>query len=160
MQLENATIEATFKTMFFLHFPLPIDYRECYVFIWGTSMKSNRQSVCSSIWLQKELGCLSFVRQIWKENVEFVSLNLLWRRIFRIIVRLVILVPLVPLFDTIEESWFSQLEFPFLIWILLNDITKLSLILAQTLLLDLCKHGQRWIVKASLIYDVKSNSCI
>ena len=146
--------------MFFLHLPLPIDYRECYVFVWGTAVKSNRQCVCGPIWFQKELGSLSFVRQIWKENVKFVSLNLLRRRVFRIIVRLVILVPLVPLFDTIEESWFSQLEFPFLIGINLDNITKFCLILAQTLLLNLCKHGQWWIVKASLVYDVKSNSCI
>jgi len=158
--LENATIEATFKAMFFLHFPLSVDYRKCYVFVWGTSVKSNSQSICGPILLQKELGSSSFVRQIWEENVEFVSLDLLWRRVFRIIVRLVILVPLVALLDTIEESWFSKLEFPFLILICLDDIAEFCLILAQTLLLNLCKHSQRWIVKASLVYDVESNSGI
>jgi len=90
------------------HFPLLVDDSERDVFVGNSSAEANRQRVCCAILLEIKLWGARLIRQIWVEDVELVALDNFGRRILRIVVRLVVLVPFVTLLHAVEEAWLTH----------------------------------------------------
>jgi hypothetical protein len=67
-------------------------------------MEPNRHCVRCPVRLEVELGSLCFVSEVRVEDVELIALDHLWRRVLRIVMRLVVLVPLETLFNAIKEA--------------------------------------------------------
>ena len=82
VQLQDASIEAALEAVSLRHLPLLVDNGEGNILVRYTRTEANRQSVSRSILLQVELGSARLISQIWVENVEFVALNDLRRRVF------------------------------------------------------------------------------
>lgn len=83
--------------------------------------------------------------------------------------RLVVLIPLVTLFDTVEETWlphdkqlFLTLNEHVLVGSLgvfsVNKVCKFLLIRIHTLFLRVLEHLHRCIVEAIVIHNIKSNA--
>jgi hypothetical protein len=88
--------------------PFSINYLECYVFIWWSSMESKYKEVLTArILFQVELRSVLLVDQVWIKDIEFVSLHNFWRRVVCIIVCLIVLVPLKPSMYSVEKAWFA-----------------------------------------------------
>jgi len=169
VQLEDASVESSLETMTLRHFPLFVDDRESDVFVRNPSAETNRQGVVCTVGLQVELGCLRLVSQLRVENVEFVPLNNLWRRILRVKVRLIVLIPFVTLFDTVEESWLPHHEKLFLTLnkdffigafgiFSVDHIGEFLLIGIHALLLGVLEHLNRGVIESIVVYDVESDA--
>ena len=104
VELQDASVKASFEAVSLWHLPLFVHNRKGDVLVRNSSTETNRQRVSRSIWLQKELRCSCLVSQVWEEDVEFVALDDLRGWIFRVVMRLVVLVPLITLFDWVEEA--------------------------------------------------------
>ena len=111
VELQDAFVELRLEAVTFLDLPLPINYRKRYVFIRSARMEPYSHSVSSTVRLQEELGRSSLVKQLWVKDVEFIPLYNLWRRILAIVMRLVVLIPFIPLFDRVEEPRFAPYLF-------------------------------------------------
>ena len=107
VQLQDAPVERASKTVAFWHLPFPVYDCKRNVFVGGSSVEPDGESVWCRVRLQVKLWRSCLVRQVRVENVEFVSLDDLGRRILWVIVSLVIFVPLKALLHTIEKPWFS-----------------------------------------------------
>ena len=110
VELEDTPIEGTFEPMALRHLPFPVHDGEGYVLIRRTCLEPNRQSIIRTVLLQVELGGFGLVSQVRVENVELVPLDDLRRRVLRVVVHLVVLVPLVALLYAVEEPWLSANE--------------------------------------------------
>ena len=85
--------------------PKILDFYILY-FIGSSSLKSNQNAIWIFGVLQMINRRLSFVNNIWKENIKSISLHRQWRGIIFIIMRLVISIPFVTLNSSIYEKWF------------------------------------------------------
>ena len=108
MKLEDAAVEGSLEAVTLWHLPLLVHNGESYVFIGDSGTETNSERVGGAIWLQKELRRASLVSQVRVEDVELVSLHNFRRWILRIIVGLIVLVPLIALLDTVEETRFAH----------------------------------------------------
>jgi hypothetical protein len=113
VQIKNSSIKHAFEAMPLAHLPLLIYYLKCNIFIRGSSIKSNHESIRCVRGLQEVLRCFCLINQIWIENVELIALNRFGRRIIDIIMSLIVLVPLIASLNCVEETWFSWLVFIF-----------------------------------------------
>ena len=96
--------------MAFRHFPLTIHDSECNVLVWSSSMETNCKSIVSAVLFKVELWSFRLISQIRVEDVEFVTLDHLGRRILRVVMHLVVFVPLVTLLDAVEEAGLTTHE--------------------------------------------------
>jgi hypothetical protein len=99
VELQDAFVELGLEAVAFLDLPLSVDDSEGDVFIRGASMEPDSHGIGGSVRLEEELGSCCFVEQFGIEDVEFVALDDLWRRVFTVVVSLVVFVPLVALLD-------------------------------------------------------------
>ena len=171
VKLEDAPIEASLESMTLRHFPLLVDNGECDVFIGDACAKTNSQSVGGRVWLQIELWSFSLIGKVRIEDVELVTLHNLGRWIFRVVMRLIVLVPLIALLDTVEKSRLPHdkqllltLDEHVLVGSLcvfsVNKVSKLLLIRIHALFLCVLEHLHRSIVEAIVIHNIESNSCV
>ena len=107
VELQDAFVELGLEAVAFLDLPLSVDDSEGDVFIRGASMEPDSHGIGGSVRLEEELGSCCFVEQFGVEDVEFVALDDLWRRVFTVVVSLVVFVPLVALLDWVEETGFA-----------------------------------------------------
>ena len=103
VQLKDASIEASLETVALRHLPLLVHNSEGDIFVGDPGAEANGQGVGRAILFEVELRCASLVREVRVEDVEFVALDNLGRRILRIVMSLIVLVPFVALLDAIEE---------------------------------------------------------
>ena len=171
VELEDAPVEGTLESMPLGHFPLSIDDCKRDVLVRGASMEADRESVIGAVRLEVELWRLRLVCQVRVEDVELVALDDLGRRVLRVVVHLVVLVPFVTLLDAVEEAWFATDEellrgLTFELFLreigLLrtrcdDKISELLFVCIQALLLSVLVHRERRIVKSHLVNDVEPN---
>ena len=110
VELEDTPVERTLESMPLGHFPLSIDDCERDILVRGASMEADRESVIGAVRLEVELWRLRLVCQVRVEDVELVALDDLGRRVLRVVVHLVVLVPFVALLDTVKEAWLTTNE--------------------------------------------------
>ena len=92
------------------HLPLSVYNCECDILIRCSSIEPNCQRIIGAVLFKVELWSICLVSQVWIEDVELVALDHFRRWILRVVVHLVVLVPLVALFDTVKEAWLATDE--------------------------------------------------
>jgi len=171
VKLEDASVERALESVPLAHLPLLVYDSEGDVLVWDARAEPDRQRVSRAIRLEVELRCARFIGQIRVENVEFVTLNDLGRRVLGVVVRLVVLIPLVALLDTVEEARFphdEELLLRFKHHLAVgafgvfgrNQVGKLLLVCIHTLLLGFLEHLHARIVEAIVVHDIKPDACV
>lgn len=89
---------------------------------------------------------LGFVYKVWIENIKFISLYNLRRRVVMIIMSLVIFVPLISSVNTVEIFWLSG---PVFVMPPINLHKKLSI------MLEILKRKNRITYASLLVLDTK-----
>lgn len=169
VKLEDSSVEASLETVPLRHLPLLVHNGECEVLVGHPCVEANCQSVSRTVRLQVKLRCLSPISQFGVEDVELVALDDLGRRVLAVVVRLVVLVPLVALLNTVEEAGLAhheELLFALQHQVLIgassvlrsHKVSKLLLISIHALLLGLLEHLDRRVVEAIVVDDVEPNT--
>lgn len=116
--LIKAASETTFTLCAVI--PLFVNNSEGDIFVWRSSDETNEAGVLSSsrcerfaslptvFALNAKGGCFGCVDKVRVEDVELVALNNLWRKIFVVIMSLVVLIPLIAHLNPVEVAWFSR----------------------------------------------------
>ncbi len=107
-QLENRVVELTAETMFIRVFPFPIHNLEGDILVRRACNKAEDLKVRLS--LARRPGVrwgLCHIDQVGIEDVEFVPLHHLRRRVVEVVVSLIVLVPHETCVHTVEESRFT-----------------------------------------------------
>ena len=135
MQLQHTFIKLRPETMFFTHVPFFVDNLKREIRIWRPRFESDDNRIDLAIDILKvELGSLHLVFQFRVENVEFVALDNLWRRVVCVVVSLVVLVPFEALLNSVVILRLLQPRFRRRIeW----RISKLLFVLTESLLLQM-----------------------
>lgn len=108
-QLEDPIGKLTAKSMSVGIFPFSVYNLKGNVLIRRSSMKSQNSKVLIVwAWLKEVLRSRAFINEIWIKNVEFVTLDNFRRRIVKVIMSLVVLVPLKACMHSVEEAWLSR----------------------------------------------------
>lgn len=167
VKLEDAPIEASFEPVALRHFPLFVYDSKRDVFVGNPGIEAYRQGVRRTIRLQVELRCLGPIGQVRVENVELVTLDDLRGWILTVVMSLIVLVPLIPLLDTVEEARFPHHEELLLTLqghvlvrpsriLRRHKVCELLLVSVHSLLLGVLEHLDRRIVEAIVVHDVES----
>ena len=107
MKLQNSSVKGAPKPVTFAHFPLPVDNLERNVLVGSACFKSYDQRIFTfATRLKVKLRRFRFVKQFWVEDVELVALHNFRRRIIRVVVHLIVLVPFVALLYTVVITGF------------------------------------------------------
>lgn len=102
MKLQNSSVKGAPKPVTFAHFPLPVNNIERNVLVWSACFKSYDECVLTfATRFQVKLWRFRFVKQFWVEDVELVALHNFRRRIIRVVVHLIVLIPFVALLYTV-----------------------------------------------------------
>lgn len=84
VDLQDSSVKAAPKSSLVTVFPFLVHNRKRKIFVWGTRREEQDTGVVVALGFDKLVrGCLGLVDEIWIENVEFVALYDLGRRIVR-----------------------------------------------------------------------------
>lgn len=112
-QLEDAVGELAAETMAMRVFPFTVDDLKRDVLVRRPGVKTQDTEVLVvEARLQEVLWRGALVDQVWVKNIKLVSLDDFGRRVVKVVVRLVVLVPLEACVDTVKEA---RLAWPVLI---------------------------------------------
>ena len=95
--------------------PLSINDLKCDVFVRGTSAEAKNAKVVRLCRLKDVFRRFCRVDKVGIEDIEFIPLHSLWWRIIMIIVSLIVLIPIITSFNTIEVTRLAGTIF-FLPW--------------------------------------------
>ena len=171
VQLENAAIEGTLEAVSLGHLPLFVDDGEGDVFVGDPRTEANRQGIVRAVRLEVELWRSCLVCEFGVENVELVALDDFGRRVLRVVVRLVVLVPLVALLYGIEEARLAhhedhllRLEHHLAVCpprvLSCHHLCELLLVRVHPLFLRVLEHLHGRVVKPVVVHDVEADPCV
>ncbi len=151
VKVEDASVKDALEAVPLGHLPLFIDDLEGDVLVGWPCTKTDDERVGGVRTLQVVLRRFGLVEEVRVEDVKFVALDCLWRRVVEVIVGLVVLVPLITGLNSVEEA---RLPRPVLVlpMVLLDcgslsrgicaekDVSELFFILSNTFPLELLIH--------------------